>query len=91
MFIKLHRAKNWEDASYFQGKGGVKYGFESSDGAVVATLIQDRKFADEMTIRITNGFDRFEVRGHKSIMDKQTPDEIKKVAENALDVHKQFA
>ena len=74
---ELKRLESWEG-------GFVKYAFGNDDESILATLVQDTKFADEMQIRISVSGERFSVPGHKSIMGKWTAEEFQKQIEKQL-------
>lgn len=57
----------------------VKHWLEDTDKNIIVTLV-DGYFPNEMNLRISDNFDRFEVRGHKSIMNDLTIDQIKSMA-----------
>ena len=70
--------------------GNAKYGFRGSGKykGINVSLVEGQKFHgydDEMELRIINSNapwseSRLDIRGHKEIMDKWTPDEIKRTA-----------
>ena len=67
--------------------GLVKYALQSKDENIVATLVYLTKYADEMEIRITINQDRFGIGGHKSIMDKFSFDEFKRLVIKHIESH----
>ncbi len=77
MMINLHRLKDFEG-------DGVKFAVANKDESVIGTLIQSRDFPDEMEIRITDGNDRFSVRGHKSILNNLTREQFADKVERNL-------
>ena len=81
MMIKLHRLKDFEG-------DGVKFAVANKDETVIGTLVPSKDFADEMEIRITDGNDRFEVRGSKSILNNLTREEFANKVERNLQVHR---
>jgi len=83
MMIKLHRLKDFEG-------DGVKFAVANKNETVIGTLIQSRDFPDEMEIRITDGNDRFTVRGHKSILDNLTREEFADKVERNLLTHREL-
>lgn len=82
-------AKGFQRLKDFEG-GNVKLAVENPEEDVIGTLIQSTDFPDEMEIRISKGSDRFEVRGHKSIMDKLSPEELSQKVELHVERHKDF-
>jgi hypothetical protein len=77
--LSLNRLIEWED-------GFVKYAFGNEDQSILGTLVPDQDFSDEMQLRISVNGDRFTLRGHKSIMDKLKPDEIKHLIEKRIKI-----
>jgi len=77
MMIKLHRFKDFEGDN-------VKIAVANKDESIIGTLIQSRDFPDEMEIRVTTPNDRFAIRGHKSIMQNFTPEQVADKVSNAL-------
>ena len=75
--MNLKRLQSFED-------GFVKYALEDPVQDVLATLIYSNKFNDEMEIRISKNNNRFSVRGHKSIMDKLSINEVKALVEKHI-------
>jgi len=67
---------------YFED-GLVKFAL-GNDQDVLATLVYSTKFNDEMEIRVSQGKDRFSIRGHKSIMDNFSFEEFKRMVEKHL-------
>jgi len=83
MMIQLHRLKDFEG-------DGVKFAVANKDESVVGTLIQSRDFPDEMEIRITDGNDRFSVRGDKSILNNLTREQFADKVERNLLTHREL-
>ena len=68
--MNISRLESWEN-------GNTKYALEIKKLNVIATLINDRNFQDEMEIRVTKGNERFSIRGHKVIMNAFTFEDFK--------------
>lgn len=77
--LTLQRLEDWESDN-------TKYALESYDGSITATMITN-EFPDEMEIRITNLTDRFNIRGHRSIMDKMTYEDFESKVRLHLERH----
>ena len=79
---KFERLKDWEN-------GNVKYALEGNRNPteyVTATLVQG-DLSDEMEIRVTVNNDRFEIRGHKTIMDNMTYEDFESKVRLHLERH----
>ena len=74
--MKLTRLEYFED-------GLVKFAL-GNEQDVIATLVYSTKINDEMEIRVSQGQDRFSVRGHKSILDNFSFQQFQKKVEYHL-------
>lgn len=67
--INLIRVPEKED-------GNAKFWFEDKDQNIIVTLVSGY-FDNEMNMRISDNLERIEIRGHRYIMDKDTPEQFK--------------
>lgn len=84
--MKLY--KGWKRIK--EEEEGQVYRWYEKEGDMVASLIEGY-FPDEVTLRIRIGFTRLpEVRGHKSIVLKETDKQIIDTIERTIDTSKLF-
>jgi len=77
--VRMKRSQNLNLVRNIQQEkdaSSVKYWFEDEDNGIIASLV-DGDFPNEMEIRITTPDDRIQVTGHRSIMERMTPDQFK--------------